>query len=170
MLFKEKNLGLKSQKETLKKQKIYPNKNQEQKENEDKSILHTFDLNIDSKSTENVIEEEDKEINLCSFYIKNLSEKALLQYGKNFLKSFSLKANDNTTLPEYFMKNHKISTYMRTKMVNWMLEVFYIFHSNEEAFLAAVEIMDKVIFKYKKDILKDVNIHLIGMVCIYIAS
>ena len=172
MLFKEKDsLRLESQKETLKKIKIYSNEKQKQKQNEDKTILYTFKLSQDSKSINNSetnIKEEDKEIKLCSFYIKKLSEQALLQYGRNFLKSFSLKEND--TLPENFMKNHKISSYMRSKMVNWMLEIFYTFRSNEETFLAAVEIMDKFIFKYKKNILKDENIHLIGMVCIYIAS
>ena len=164
MLFEEKeNLEINSQKETLKKPQIKEN------EKHNKGVLYTFALNQDSKSTDNITE-EDKEIKISSFYIKNLSEKALLEYGKNFLKSFSLKENDNTTLPEDFMTNHKISSYMRTKMVNWMLEVFYIFHSNEETFLAAVDIMDKFIFKYTKKILKDENIHLIGIVCIYIAS
>ena len=172
MLFKEKNnLGIKSQKETLKKLKIYENKKPKEKENqnEDKTNIHKFELNKDSKLSDNIIE-EDKEIKLCSFYIKKLSEKVLLQYGRYFLKSFSLKENDNISLPENFMKNHKISPYMRTKMVNWMLEIFDTFRSNEETFLAAVDIMDKFIFKYKKNILKDENIHLIGILCIYIAS
>ena len=51
-----------------------------------------------------------------------------------------------------------------------MLEIFYTFHSNEETFLAAVEIMDKFLYHYKKKVLNDENIHLIGIVSIYIAS
>ena len=173
MIFKEKkNIVLKAQNETQKKIKIYENKKGKvkEKQNEDNPILFTFGLNQDSKSPES-IKEKDKKIELSSFYIKNLSEKALIQYGSSFIESYILKENNNAIiLPQNFMNNHKISSYFRTKMVNWMLEVFYTLGSNEETFLAAVDTMDKFIFKYNKKVLKDENIHLIGIVCIYIAS
>ena len=170
MLFNKKNnLELKVKKENLQKIKIYENERGSEKQNEDSTIINSFELYQDSKLVDNK-NEEDKKIKLCLFYIKKLSEKALLQYGSNFLKSFYLKEEDNTTLPENFMENHEISSYMRTKMVNWMLEIIYTCHSNEETFLASVEIMDKFLYKYTKKVLKNENIHLIGLVCIYIAS
>lgn len=166
MLFEEKNIIQNAEKKTQKKKKLYANN-----KDCDIKILDKFELNSDTISTEindQKTNEKPKEFNLCTFYIKNLSEKVLLQYGSYYLKSFNLK--DNFILPEDFMKNHKISTYMRSKMVNWMLEIFYTFRSNEETFLAAVEIMDKFIYYFKKKTLTDENIHLIGMVSIYIAS
>lgn len=166
MLLEDKNIALKAEKKTQKKRNIFANN-----KDCDNEIIDKFDPNSDTLSTENndqKINPEPKEFNLCSFYIKNLSEKVLLQYGSYYLKSFSLK--DNTILPENFMKNHKISSYIRSKMVNWMLEIFYTFRSNEETFLSAVEIMDKFIYHFKKKSLTDENIHLIGMVSMYIAS
>ena len=168
MIFEVKNcLTLKAEDETLRKNKSFAHPK------ENKEILKKFELNQDSVSTENNeinlnINEENKGINLCSFYTKNLSEQALRKYGGSFFKSFSLK--ENIILPSNFMEKHKISSFMRSKMVNWMLEIFYTFRSNEETFLAAVEIMDKFIYNYKKKILADENIHLIGMVSIFIAS
>ena len=67
------------------------------------------------------------------------------------------------------MDRHSINPIIRTKMVNWMLEVFHSFQSNEDTIFAAVKIMDKYIWK-TKDILKSEDIHLIGIVSMYLAS
>ena len=165
MIFEErKNLELKAEKNTLRKIQSCANPK------EDIAIIKRFDLDLDSisaKDNNTKSNKEKKELKLFTFYIKVLSEQALLNYGSSFLQSFSLK---DTIIPENFMKNHQISSYIRAKMVNWMLEIFHTFNSNEETFLAAVEIMDKFFFHYKKTVLKDENIHLIGIVSIYIAS
>ena len=168
MLFEEKNFIIqKAEKETKKKIKLY------EKEKLNKESLQKFYLNQDSisASTDNNEinqNEEEKGIKLSFFYISTLSEKILRKYGSYYLKSFNLI--ENNSLPENFMKKHKISSFIRGKMVNWMLEIFCAFGSNEETFLAAVEIMDKFIYNYKSKTLTDDNIHLIGMVSIYIAS
>lgn len=111
----------------------------------------------------------ENQINLCSYFHTKLSEQALLNYGTSYLKLFIAKSKQNI-LPEDFMQNHSVSPLIRAKMVNWMIEVFYNFHSNEETFLSAVDIMDKFLYFYKKKIIKDEDIHLIGIVCIYISS
>ena len=166
MHFEEKNIVPKEDKKTLKKLQSLAND-----KICDKELLDKLDLNSDTLSTEindQKSNQENKGFDLYSFYVKNLSEKMLQKYGSFYLKSFCLK--ESNILPENFMNKHKISSYMRSKIVNWMLKIFYIFHSNEETFLAAVEIMDKYIYHYKKKILKDENVHLIGMVSIFIAS
>lgn len=166
MIFEErKNLDLKAEKKTLHKYQSSANPKDK------KMLIKKFEINQDLISTNNSKQnsnEEKKEFKLFSFYIKKLSEQALLNYGDSYLKSFNLQ--DNNILPENFMQNHKISSFIRSKMVNWMLEIFYTFQSNEETFLAAVEIMDKFLYHYKKKVLNDENIHLIGIVSIYIAS
>ena len=68
------------------------------------------------------------------------------------------------------MKKQKITSFIRTKMVKWMIEIFYTFNSNEETFLAAVDIMDKYIYNYYNKVLTYNNIHFLGFVSVYIVS
>lgn len=125
---------------------------------------------MDSKNlySENIQSAEElKFFGVSEFYIKEISEDLVSKYGNYFLKSFDLKNLDIP--PSGFMSKHTINPSIRTKMVNWMLEVFHSFQSNEETIFAAVKIMDKYIWK-TKDKLKTEDIHLIGMVCMYLAS
>lgn len=164
--FEDNTISFKAQKNTHKKKKF----NADDKIRE-KEIIDQCDLNSDALSTENNGQKsnpDNQEFDLCSFYTKNLSEKVLKKYGTYYLQSFFQKNSD--ILPENFMKNHKISSYKRSKMVNWMLEIFCAFQSSEETFLNAVEIMDKFFYHYKKRTLTDDNVQLIGMVSLFIAS
>ena len=68
-----------------------------------------------------------------------------------------------------FLKRHYLRKETRTKMVDWMVEVFYLTKSDPYTFELAVHIMDRYIQMTKK-ILYDKDIHLIGLTCIYIAS
>ena len=136
----------------------------------EKEINDKCDLNSDTLSTENndlKSNPDNQKFDLCSFYIENISEKVYQKYGHNF-QNFCIKSKE--ILPENFMKNHEISSNMRRKMVNWMVEIFYTFHSNEETFLAAVDIMDKYFYHYKEKTLTDKDIYLIGVVSSFIAS
>jgi hypothetical protein len=164
LCFEEKEIVLKAKKKNQKKIECHPDDKIRKKEINDKN-----DLNSDTLSTENNDQKSNPDnqvFDLCSFYIKNLSENIIQKYGY-YLQSFCLKSND--ILPENFMKGHLISSYMRSKMVNWMVEIFYTFHSSEETFLAAVEIMDKFFYHYEI-ILIDDDIYLIGLVSLFIAS
>lgn len=121
--------------------------------------------NLNSKNIQSI--EELKFFGVSEFYIKEISQDLISKYGNYFLKSFDQK---NLGIPPSdFMSKHKINPSIRAKMVNWMLEVFHSFKSNEETIFSAVKIMDKFIWK-TKDILKSEDIHLIGIVCIYLAS
>ena len=168
MIFEEKScLSLKAENETSKKNKLLKNP---------KEALHNFENTQDSISPQNndinnnisSKEENGNQLNVGTFYIKKLSEQTILKYGALYFKSFCAKEND--VLPENFMKKHKISSFIRSKMVNWMIEIFYTFNSNEETFLAAVDIMDKYIYNCHTKVLTDDDIHLLGVVSVYIAS
>ena len=166
MYFEDNTISFKAQKNTQKKRKF----NADDKIRE-KEIIDQCDLNSDALSTDNNDQKsnpDNQKFDLCSFYTKNLSEKVLKKYGTYYLQSFFQKNSD--ILPENFMKNHKISSYKRSKMVNWMLEIFCAFQSSEETFLNAVEIMDKFFYYYKKRTLTDDNVQLIGMGSLFIAS
>ena len=163
MLFGEQIcLYKKAEKETQKKMKL-------KEKAKDNSLVQKFEIEKDLDSAKiNIIKDDKKEI-LRIYYIKNLSEQAFRQYGTYFLQSFNIKES-NTIVPENFMNNHKISSFIRSKMVDWMLEIFYVFQSNEETFLASIELMDKFFYHYKKRKLINEDIHLIGITCIFIAS
>ena len=125
--------------------------------------------NISSNDSKKESKDKDelKFFGISEFYIKEISEELISKYGNYFLKSFDQK---NLDIPPFdFMDRHTINPMIRTKMVNWMLEVFHSFNSNEETIFAAVKIMDKYIWK-TKDTLKNEDIHLIGIVCMYLAS
>jgi hypothetical protein len=68
-----------------------------------------------------------------------------------------------------FLEIHKISKRQRAKMVNWIIEVLKIFeHSTETAF-RAVLCLDMYL-KYQKQTLQTKDLHLLGIVAIFIAS
>ena len=111
--------------------------------------------------------EELKFFGVSEYYINQISQELISKYGNYFLKSFDKKNLD--VPPPDFMSKHEINPLIRTKMVNWMLEVLNSFNSNEETIFCAVKLMDKYIWK-TQDKLKSEDIHLIGLVCMYLAS
>lgn len=81
-----------------------------------------------------------------------------------------IKGNETKFIKsQKFLKKHFLRKETRAKMVDWMLEVFYLAKSDHSTFELAVHIMDKYI-SMTKNILYDSDIHLIGLTCIYISS
>ena len=148
-----------TKKEPNKKEAITPSKFQANQNSF--SVLDSEVLNSDNEK------EELKFFGVSEYYIKEISQELISKYGNYFLKNFGPKNLD--VPPTDFMANHKIKPSIRTKMVNWMLEVFHSFGSSEETIFSAVKIMDRYIWK-TKDELKSEDVHLIGMVSMYIAS
>ena len=67
------------------------------------------------------------------------------------------------------MGKHQISSEYRTKMIDWMSEVLTTFKASDQTFFLAVNIMDRF-FKQTKRELKSSDLHLIGVVTMFIAS
>lgn len=126
----------------------------ERRNSEDKKEEKSFKYNILSK--------RDFMINMNS-----ITEYMVKSYGPElYMTTIEL---DSIKRETSFLKHHKISSIARTKMVNWMMEIFAAYSSEPLSFFLAVEIMDNFLQKTKK-VYKDDDIHLIGMVCIYMAS
>ena len=68
-----------------------------------------------------------------------------------------------------FCLNHKISPEIRTKMVDWMIEVISVYKSETETLFLSVAIMDLFINRWPNTIRSD-EIHIIGMTSMFIAS
>jgi hypothetical protein len=67
------------------------------------------------------------------------------------------------------LENHKIDPDIRTKMVDWMLEVLSAYNSEIFTFNLSVQIMDMYVSKCKS-VLSNNDVHLIGIVSMFIAS
>ena len=81
-----------------------------------------------------------------------------------------LKDNEPRFLiPLDFMNRHNLSPFIRERMVDWMVEVFSVYQCDPGTLELAVHIMDCYISRTPKK-LKDEDIHLIGLTCIYISS
>ena len=90
------------------------------------------------------------------------------KYGREIFSY--VKDNESKFLiPINFLDKHNLSPNVRERMVDWMVEVFSVYKCDPGTFELAVHIMDCYFSKTKKK-LKDEDIHLIGLTCIYISS
>ena len=101
-------------------------------------------------------------------YYQNTQNKILINKLGVDIFTFN-KILEENLIPSNFLFRHKIIPDIRTKMVNWMCEIFYAYKSNFQTYYIAVDIMDKY-FNYSKRKLKNKDVHLIGLTCIFIAS
>ena len=122
-----------------------PKKKEIQSPSEFKNAASPLNSSNPIQSEESNKKEELKFFGISEYYIKQISEELISKYGNYFLKTYDQK---NLDIPASdFMSRHKIKLSIRTKMVDWMLEVFHSLNSNEETIFCAVKIMDKYIWK-----------------------
>ena len=135
-----------------------------------KSFSRYENKKLDKIKNENVENEsqEDKMKNNIKFHLNR--EIAFMEdkFGDDKFK-WMKENEDNYKMPKYFLERHYLRPETRTKMVDWMVEVFYIIQSDPGALQLAVYIMDSYITKTDKT-LYDNNIHIIGLTCIYLSS
>ena len=134
------------------------------------SSSNSFSLSSIKENIKNSKENILKSIKSINEFYTNLeSKKIFCQYAKEI--EVLIKKIDKTTLkiPPNFLKRHKISKELRMKMINWMIEVLTIFKCSQETFFLSVNLLDLYIFK-SKNILFNEDIHLIGLVCMFIES
>ena len=127
-------------------------------------------LNIDSNSfsqSNDNISIFTKE-NLNEKYNQLESKKHLLKYGEN-IYTYNRLLSVKNSIPENFLFKHKLTPYARMKMVDWMIEVLKFYNCSNETFFLSVSIMDQFLYK-TNSIIKNQNIHLIGISCMYIAN
>ena len=134
------------------------------------SSSNSFSLSSIKENIKNSKENILKSIKSINEFYTNLeSKKIFCQYTKEI--EILIKKIDKTTLkiPPNFLKRHKISKELRMKIINWMIEVLTIFKCSQETFFLSVNLLDLYIFK-SKNILFNEDIHLIGLVCMFIES
>ena len=131
--------------------------------NENKNIssfnLENLLININVINNNKIDNEEYREI--FSKYIRD-------DYSKSIIKALleDEKTNQN------YLNNHKITERMRTRMVDWMIEVLSNYHCDESTYFESINIMDRY-FKeceIKHQILLPAELHLIGVTSMFISS
>lgn len=136
------------------------NKN-ENKVNKKVSSLNLENLliNINFNNKNNIETEEYRE--MFSKYVRD-------DYSNSIIKSLL----EDEQINENYLNNHKITERMRTRMVDWMIEVLSNYHCDESTYFESINLMDRY-FKQceiKKQILLPAELHLIGVTSMFIAS
>ena len=102
------------------------------------------------------------------FYLSREIALTVEKYGRELFSC--VKDNESRFLiPLNFIDKHHFAPNVRERMVDWMVEVFSVYKCDPGTFELAVHIMDCFFSRTKKK-LKDEDIHLIGLTCIYISS
>lgn len=123
-------------------------------------------LNLDNLILNSKLSEKNK-INVDE-YREMFSKYVRDEYSNSILKSLLEDEKANET----FLSHHKITERMRTRMVDWMIEVLSNYHCDESTYFESVNLMDRY-FKEcdnKKQVLQPAELHLIGVTSMFIAS
>lgn len=107
-------------------------------------------------------------LNQDLFYPRQENIKLIKEYGSD-IYNFSQVLDQDNGIHESFLERHPLSSEVRARMVDWMVEVFDAYKSDPQTFFLAVDMMDRYLALTTKKV-KDDDIHLIGVVCIFIAS
>ena len=116
-------------------------------------------INISLKEKNNFSKEE---------YIQMFSKKIREEYSISIINSLLFEEEIN----ENYLTNHKITERMRTRMIDWMIEVLSNYRCDESTYFESVNLMDRYfkICNLKNIILKPEELHLIGVSCMFLAS
>lgn len=107
--------------------------------------------------------------NIDAFVNNRESDNLLLKYGEESYFYNKLLEKTVFKIPESILQNHKITSIVRTKMIDWMIEVISKFNYMEETFFLSVNILDIFLQKTKK-ILCNNDIHLMGITVMFTSS
>ena len=119
------------------------------------NLLVNIDLNNKNKI------ETDEYRAMFSKYVRD-------DYSNSIIKSLL----EDEQINENYLDNHKITERMRTRMVDWMIEVLSNYHCDESTYFESINLMDRYFreCKNKKQILLPAELHLIGVTSMFIAS
>lgn len=112
---------------------------------------------------------ENLDINIEKMYSKRESDNLLINEGESSYKYNKILEENCLNIPVDFLSKQKINPIIRTRMVDWMLEVLSVFNCQDETYFLSVNLMDLFLWK-TNTIYKNENMHLIGMVVMFIAS
>ena len=174
-------------KQTNPKQKLTKMKSMDKVNNSSHSShLSSFnmDKNVKNNKNENKLSKKLSSLNLENLLINiNVNSKNKIEtdeyramYSKyvrdDYSNSIIKSLLEDEQINENYLDNHKITERMRTRMVDWMIEVLSNYHCDESTYFESINLMDRY-FKQceiKKQVLLPAELHLIGVTSMFIAS
>ena len=144
------------------------NANTENQKDNIKNEKHKEQITESTNSNSICIDEEEENSNekLDSYILIKETEKIYINYSIELFQT-SLKL-DNEIYPN-FLNKHKLTKELRQKMANWLLEVVTSYEYSTKTYLTAVKLIDQYLSQTEK-VVKNEDIHLLGSVCMFIAS
>lgn len=107
---------------------------------------------------------------LVSKIVDKLSSINLNNYGDSvYLYEKRLTEDIKNKLNENLLKRHNITSYVRTKMIDWIQEIIFKTNCSNETYFLSVNILNLYISNTEKT-LSNKDIHLLGMISVFIAS
>ena len=108
------------------------------------------------------------EIPTTSDFFSSSSQNLIEIYGPE-IYTFSLTLENSFFYPNFLTKHNNINNIYRTRIINWMLEIFSNYKSEPLSFYTSVSLFDKFLLKSER-IINDFELQLIAMACIFISS
>lgn len=144
-----------------------------EKESLIKSLRNLSLLKENNLSQSLIIQSQKKQSKINNS--QELKEKFVLKETEK-IKHHNLKqilknelSSNNFSYQQSFLSKHKIEKEMRTKMVDWMIEVLSSFSCEPNTFFIAIDLLDNFLSLTKKQY-QSKDIHLIGVTCMLISS
>lgn len=120
-------------------------------------LINQGNKNIKIKKSDDYIE-----------YYLNEENKVIIQnYGPDIYE-YSQELDFSRIKPDVLEK-HSLDGSLRTKFIDWLIEVTHTLESDKPTLFLAVDILDTFLFETNKQI-NNKELHLYGVVCLYIAS
>lgn len=123
---------------------------------------------INDLITPNFFEKRKKALTHEVFYPREEMKKLIKSYGSD-VYNYSCFLSEEQKIKGSFLDRHPLHNTIRSKMVDWMIEVFFAYKSDPSTFFLAIDLMDRYLAAVPKKV-RDEDIHLLGVVCIFIAS
>jgi hypothetical protein len=125
---------------------------------------------IPKKEKEKKLKPKDEEMKIQKQkkdFLEKENDNLIIQFGAE-IYNCSKDIEMHLICPSLF-KNHKMDEKIRTKMIDWMIEVLHAYKSDPQTLFISVAAMDLYLQKSRTQ-LENSHMHLIGVTCIYIAS
>lgn len=154
------------------------NNNPEKEYNYEEVTLKEEDFKNNNKTTRQI--KEKTIVDFSSFFKKKPVSKynvndyfmfendnILISYGPeifNFMKN-----QERTSVFKDLITRHSLTPEIRIRMVDWIIEIYNVFEFSDQTFFTTVHIFDTYLAKTKK-ILEDKDVHLLGMISMFLGS
>lgn len=113
---------------------------------------------------------------LIHHYGPQIYEYSRLLEGESFKNDYNkkdLKSDDITNFYSIeslnILKNHDIKSKIRTKLVDWLIEVLSTYKCETNTYYLTIHLLDSYLLKTKRKFTNS-DIHLVGITCFFIAS